>query len=107
MKIGISLKIDVSKLDKSRFFKGEKGIYADLTTFVDTENVSQYGDNGIINQSVSKEERDNGVQLPILGNAKIFYTGQQQHSNQQPQGQQQKNTGQRDSYNDSEDDIPF
>lgn len=31
MKIGVNLKIDVTKLDKSRFFKGAKGTYADLS----------------------------------------------------------------------------
>lgn len=74
MKIGVALKIDVTKLDKARFFRGQKGIYADLTCFIDTENTSEFGDNGTISQSVSQEERKNGVNLPICGNAKIFYT---------------------------------
>ncbi len=73
MKLGISIKINVSKLDKSRFFRGNKGTYADLTAFIDLENVSQYGDNGTVTQSVSKEERQAGTKLPILGNVKIFY----------------------------------
>lgn len=73
MKIGFNLSIDVTKLDKSRFYKGKKGTYAKLTCFVDTEETSQYGDNGTITQELSKEDRDNGVKLPILGNAKIFW----------------------------------
>jgi len=36
MKIGVNLKIDVTKLDKSRFFKGAKGTYADLSVYLDT-----------------------------------------------------------------------
>lgn len=91
MKIGIALKVDVTKLDKARFFKGKKGIYADLTMFLDTEDTSQYGDHGTITQAVSQEERKDGVKLPIIGNAKIFYTddGQDQanHNNQRDKDQ--------------------
>lgn len=73
MKIGISIKLDVTKIDKERLFKGEKGTYLDLTTFIDTEQTSQYGDHGVISQSQTKEERQQGVQMPILGNCKVFY----------------------------------
>jgi hypothetical protein len=68
MKLGISVKIDVTKIDKARLFKGEKGTYLDLTTFIDTEQEGQYGDHGFISQSVSKEEREQKIQTPILGN---------------------------------------
>lgn len=73
-KIGISIKIDVSKIDKSRLFKGEKGTYLDLTTFIDTAKEGQYGDHGFISQSTSKEEREQKVQTPILGNCKVFFS---------------------------------
>ena len=74
MKIGIAIKLDVTKLDKARFFKGQKGTYCDLTAFIDTENVGDYGDNGTISQSTSKDERQAGTKLPICGNVKVFYT---------------------------------
>lgn len=73
MKLGISIKIDVTKIDKSRLFKGEKGTYLDLTTMIDLDELDQYGNNGFIAQSVSKEERQNGVKTPILGNTKVFW----------------------------------
>jgi hypothetical protein len=100
MKIGISIKIDVTKIDKSRLFKGEKGTYLDLTTFLDTENESQYGDHGFISQSVSKEEREQGIQTPILGNGKIFYNNQggQTYQNKPAQNQQSQMP---------DEDIPF
>ncbi len=105
MKIGLNLSIDVSKLDKSRFFKGKKGTYAKLTCFVDTEETSQFGDNGTITQELSKEDRDNGVKLPILGNAKIFWkdgqSGQQRKS--RPQQQNNQNNG----YDVEDGEIPF
>jgi hypothetical protein len=73
-KIGISIKIDVKKLDKARFFAAQSGaVYVDLTMFLDAENEGQFGDHGFITQSTTKEERDQDLQMPILGNGKIFY----------------------------------
>ena len=80
MKIGVSFKVDVTKLDKSRFFKGRKGIYADMTAFIDTENASEYGDNGTISQAQSQEERQAGAKLPIIGNAKVFWKGESENT---------------------------
>jgi len=74
MKVGISVRIDVTKIDKSRLYKGAKGTYLDLTTFVDTEQQDQYENNGFISQSLTKEEREAKAQTPILGNVKVFYT---------------------------------
>jgi len=88
MKIGVSLRIDVSKIDKARLFKGEKGIYLDATTFINLDELDQYGNNGFVSQDVSKEEREKGVQGTILGNVRVFYNDQakqpQQGVPQQP-----------------------
>ena len=112
MKIGFNMSIDVSKLDKSRFYKGKKGTYAKLTCFINTEETSQFGDNGPITQELSKEDRDNGVKLPILGNAKIFWKDGQsgrvnQQSGQQSQGRQQQQNNQNNGYDDMHGDVPF
>jgi len=80
MKLGLSVKIDVTKIDKSRIFEGKKGKYLDLTTFIDLDNPTEYGDHGFISQSVSKEEREQKVQTPILGNVKVFFKGDGQSS---------------------------
>lgn len=80
MKIGLNIKLDVSKIDKARLFKGQKGTYLDLTTFVDIDQKDQYDNNGFISQSVSKEERDAGTKGNILGNVKVFYSGEGQQS---------------------------
>lgn len=66
----IQLKIDVTKIDKARLYKGQKGTYLDAVIFIRDE-VDQYGNNGMIVQSVSKEERENGVKGAILGNVKV------------------------------------
>ena len=103
MKLGISIKIDVSKIQKERIFKGAKGNYIDLTTFIDVDTQDQYGNNGFISQSVSKEERAANVQTAILGNAKVFFNDSSQ---QQPQSQPQQQSQQ--PVDDNFDDIlPF
>lgn len=78
MKIGISINIDVTKIDKTRLHRGKKGTYLDLTTFIDTENKDQYDHNGFVRQSVKKEEREQNIQTPILGNCKVFYKKEDQ-----------------------------
>jgi hypothetical protein len=113
MKLGISIKIDVTKIDKSRIFEGKKGKYIDLSTFIDLDQEDEYGNNGFISQSVSKQEREQGVQTPILGNCRVFYKdGGQQQSHNENYGQGVKpNTQGQANYQgggDFEDDsIPF
>jgi hypothetical protein len=67
----LSLKIDVTKISKERLYKGAKGTYLDATVYLNDE-ADEYGNFGMITQSVSKEERENGVKGPILGNAKVL-----------------------------------
>lgn len=69
----IQLKIDVTKIDKNRLFKSDKtgAIYLDATLML-KEQDDQYGNRGMIVESVSKEERMQGVRGNILGNAKVF-----------------------------------
>jgi len=67
----ITAKINVSKIDKNRLFKGEKGIYLDVI-LIPTPN-SEYQDY-LIKQSITKEEREAGLEMPIIGGAKNFTT---------------------------------
>ena len=76
-KIGVSLRIDVSKIDKERLYKGQKGVYLDATAFIDLDELDQYGNSGMITQDVSKEERDAGTKGAILGNSKVFWSDRQ------------------------------
>ncbi len=92
-KIGVSLKIDVSKIEKARLFQGQKGTYLDATVFIDINDLDQYGNSGMITQDVKKEEKQQGVKGAILGNCKVFWNdaGQQAAQQQQaPQMQQQQ-----------------
>lgn len=67
----ITVKVDVRKLEKARFFEGKpdknghKPLYADLVLMPKNE-VGQYGDTHFVVQSKKKEEN---VQMPIIGSA--------------------------------------
>jgi len=126
MKIGIEVRIDVSKIDKARLYKGEKGTYLTMTAFVDPINQDKYGNNGMVTHKKNQDEQ----QAPILGNTKVFWseglpvsqqgaasqqqtggfqqgaTGFQQSGFQQPSAQQQ---GHKVNHQepDFSDDIPF
>ena len=64
----INVKIDFNKIDQARLFPGKKGLYLDLV-LIETPN-SQYSDY-MVKQSVSKEERAQGVEI-ILGDGRVF-----------------------------------
>lgn len=104
-KVGVSFKLDVTKIDKARLFQGQKGTYLDATVFIDIDELDQYGNSGMITQDVTKEEKQQGVKGNILGNVKVFWKDQQAPL-QQPMRQPQQ-----PQYNeppmDFDDDIPF
>jgi len=110
-KVGISLKINVSMIEKARLFKGAKGMYLDATAFVDLDELDQYGNSGMITQDVSKEEKESGTKGPILGNSKIFWKGEQKKERQSDQYQssqdRQAHKASTAPIDDFDDDIPF
>ncbi len=61
-------KIDVTKIDKTFLFKGKSGTYLDIALIANKSGRDQYGNDGIIVQSVSKQARQEGKKGPILGN---------------------------------------
>lgn len=69
----VSIKIDLSKIDKSRIFESQKtgAKYLDITGVL-TDTPDQYSNNGFVKQNTTKEERESGVQLPIIGNFKLL-----------------------------------
>jgi len=74
----INIKVDVTKLDKSKFYKGEKGTYANLTVAENMDGESQYGDTHYVFESQSKEEREAKTPKNFVGNGKefVFNNGQ-------------------------------
>lgn len=67
----IRCKINVSNIDKSKLFTGEKGVYLDLTLI--EQHGNKYGDDFMVVQDLGKEARERGEKGPILGNGRIFH----------------------------------
>ena len=78
--MNIQVKLDVTKIDKTKLFQGKQGTYLDAVIFL-KDTPDQYGNNGMIVQSVSAAERAQGIKGAILGNVKVM---------QQPQAQAQE-----------------
>lgn len=96
----ITLSIDVTKLDKTRFKhvtkkNGDKAVYCELVLF-DSRN-TEYGDY-MVKQGLSKEDREKKVEMPILGNGKKYSPGasREQAAKPEPVGEKPE-----------QDDIPF
>jgi len=66
----ITLQIKTGQINKEWLYKGKNGTYLNLVLFP-TEN-DQYGNNWIVKQSLTKEQRAAGVKAPIIGNGKNF-----------------------------------
>ena len=88
MKYGVRIKLDVSKIDKTKLFRGQKGVYLDATVFIDVDQKDQYDNNGMITQDIPKAEKDAGQQGAILGNVQVFWSDGQQQAPQQQASQQ-------------------
>ncbi len=84
-KVGVEIRIDVSKIDKARLYKGEKGTYLTMTAFIDLDQQDQYGNNGM----VTHKKEQNEERAPILGNSKVFWSDSNQQAPQQQGGYQQ------------------
>lgn len=106
----ITLSIDVSKLDKSRFKRvtkknGEPAVYCELV-LLETPN-GQYGDY-MVKQGLTKAERDEGIQMPILGNGKdVVSTQRIKDSVRNALRQPAPVNRQADSATSEDEDIPF
>lgn len=83
--VGISGKIDVTKILKEHLFEGSKGKYLDITMFVNLDENDQYDNNGMITQSWKDQQKGEG---PILGNVKVFWRDDGQQAPRQQRSQQ-------------------
>lgn len=62
-----TVKINVTRIDKTALFDGKNGKYLDLVLW---EKPDQYGNDGFVTQDIGKLRRDAGEKGPILGNWK-------------------------------------
>lgn len=65
----ILTKIDVTKIDKTKLFRGKKGLYLDVVLIPKPD---EYGNDFMVVQSIPQEERLAGQKGAILGTAKQF-----------------------------------
>jgi len=99
----IKLKIDVTKIDKSRLFKGTKGTYLDLVVY-ENDTPDEYGNDYSVKQDCTKEDREAGVKMPYIGNGKNIGQKKQQSA---PPPRTTRNIPRAQPQEDAGDDISF
>jgi len=98
----ISIKIDVTKLDKTAFYKGEKGTYCTLVVWPNKNGEDQYGNYAGVKQDKGKDRRDEPS--VFVGDAKIIKRKSAQQSAPPPKNYEKLPTKQEAG---DEDFIPF
>ena len=68
----LKLKIDVSKIDKKKLYKGSKGNYLDLDVWINEDEEVDWKKVSV-NQSLSKEERDAKAQKVFCGSGELKF----------------------------------
>lgn len=71
--LGVNIGIALDKLDRSKFVESNGKKYLNLTTFINLDELGQFGDNGGLWHSQSKEERENKNPKIYVGNASIVF----------------------------------
>ena len=59
-----TIRINVTKIDKSAIYEGKNGKYVDLVMFENREGEDQYGNLGFVTQDIGKERRLAGERGP-------------------------------------------
>jgi len=72
-----TIRIDVTKIDKSAIYDGKSGKYIDIVMFDNREGSDQYGNLGFVTQDLGKDRRLAGERGAILGNWKEIGERQQ------------------------------
>lgn len=69
----LSISIDVTKLDKSRFYEGKNGAkYCSLDVWVQDEP-DKYGKDASVSESLTKEERESKRKKNYVGSGRKLY----------------------------------
>ena len=69
----ITASINLNEIDKTKIIKGKKGQYLPISISINDE-VDQFGNQGPVTISQSKEERDAKAPKKYLGNVKVVWT---------------------------------
>jgi hypothetical protein len=67
----MKLVINLSKVDKQKLFKGQKGIYLNAALII-KDDADQFGNHALIVEEISKEQRMAGERGTIIGSGKYI-----------------------------------
>ena len=102
----IKTSIDLTKIDKSKIIDGKKGKYLPITITLNDE-LDQFGNQGPVIISQSKEERESKTDKIYLGNVQVVWTnGENVNTVPRDDKPQQSNVETLQSIA-KEDDLPF
>ena len=102
----IKTSIDLTKIDKSKIIDGKKGKYLPITITLNDE-LDQFGNQGPVIISQSKEERESKTDKIYLGNVQVVWTnGENVNTAPRDDKPQQSNVETLQSIA-KEDDLPF
>lgn len=97
----ITISIDVTKVEKARLVEKNGAKYLSLV-LQDSIN-DKYGNDFIVRQSCTKEERAQGLKMPIIGNGKDW----SKSNTPKPKPIQQAAPAVQSSDDSGENDVPF
>ena len=101
----IKTSINLSAIPKDKIIEGKKGKYLPITITINDE-VDQFGNQGPVVVSQTKEERDSKAEKVYLGNAQVVWTNGQFPQPAPRDGQLQQASIQAQSIVE-ENDLPF
>ena len=111
----ITLSIDVTKINKDLLRTvtkkdGSKATYLNLVLWENKDGKDQYDNDGFCKQSLTKNQRDEGIETQILGNWQDKREGFGAGGKASPAPVSPHNRAKADGYapsNDIDDDLPF
>jgi hypothetical protein len=101
----ITASINLNEIDKTKIIKGKKGQYLPISITINDE-VDQFGNQGPITISQSKEEREAKSAKTYLGNVKVVWTNGDNVAAAPREGQQEQAPAMAKSTV-QDDDLPF
>ena len=102
----IKTSIDLTKIDKSKIIEGKKGKYLPITITLNDE-VDQFGNQGPVIISQSKEEREMKTDKIYLGNVQVVWTNGENVNTAPREGEPVKSNVEVLQSIAKEDDLPF
>jgi len=99
----INTSINLDSIDKTKIIQGKKGKYLPITIVINDET-DQFGNQGPVTLTQSKEERDSKATKVYLGNIKVVWTNGDNVAAAPKDGQQQQAPNKQKQ---PADDLPF